>query len=93
MDLLYLIRYNINMYSIQQTNIFSKWLFKLKDNKAKASILIRLERLKLGYFGEHKAIGNNISELRFMVGAGYRVYYHIKNDNKIILLLIGGQQL
>ena len=79
------------MYSIKQTNIFSKWLLRLKDNKSKAHIFIRIERLKLGNFGNHKSVGDNVSELRFVVGSGYRVYYHIYG-NKIVLLLVGGDK-
>ena len=79
------------MYLIKQTNIFSKWLFKLKDTKAKVSILRRVDRMKLGNFGNHKSVGNNIHELKITTGPGYRVYY-IKQDDEIIVLLIGGDK-
>ena len=79
------------MYQIKQTNIFSKWLIKLKDVKGKVSILRRIDRMKLGNFGDHKSVGNNISELRITTGPGYRVYYTQKND-EIIVLLIGGDK-
>ena len=79
------------MYLIKQTNTFSKWLSKLKDIKAKVSILRRIDRMKLNNFGDYKSIGNNISELRITTGPGYRVYY-TKQDDKIIILLIGGDK-
>jgi len=79
------------MYLIKQTNIFSKWLSKLKDTKGKVSILRRVDRMKLGNFGDYKSIGNNISELRITTGPGYRVYYTKQND-EIIVLLIGGDK-
>jgi len=79
------------MYLIKQTEIFSKWLFKLKDIKAKVAILRRIERIKKGNFGDYKSVGFNVSELRITVGAGYRVYYTKKGD-EIIILLIGGDK-
>lgn len=47
--------------------------------------------MKLGNFGDYKAIGEGISELRITVGPGYRVYYTKKKD-EIIILLIGGDK-
>lgn len=78
-------------YNIKETDIFSKWLKKLKDIKAKVSILRRIDRMKLGNFGDHKGLGENLSELRITTGVGYRVYYTIKDD-EIIILLIGGDK-
>ena len=77
------------MYIVKQTNIFSKWLLKLKDTKGKVSILRRIDRMKLGNFGDYKSVGNNISELRITIGPGYRVYYTQKGDEIIILLIAG----
>ncbi|MEA1913861.1 MAG: type II toxin-antitoxin system RelE/ParE family toxin [Campylobacterota bacterium] len=79
------------MYIIKQTNYFSKWLTKLKDTKGKVSILRRVDRMKLGNFGDYKSVGNNISELRITTGPGYRVYYTKQND-EIVVLLIGGDK-
>jgi len=79
------------MYLIKQTSIFSKWLSKLKDTKGKVSILRRVDRMKLGNFGDYKYVGNKIYELRITTGPGYRVYY-TKQDDEIIVLLIGGDK-
>lgn len=79
------------MYSIKQTNIFSKWLYKLKDTQGKVAVLRRVERMKFGNFGDHKSVGNNINELRIPTGPGYRVYYAQRND-EIIVLLVGGDK-
>lgn len=79
------------MYLIKQTNIFSKWLLKLKDTQGKVAVLRRVERMKLGNFGDHKSVGNNISELRIPTDLGHRVYYTQKDD-EIIVLLVGGDK-
>jgi len=79
------------MYIVKETETFSKWLKRLKDIKAKVAILRRIKRASEGNFGDNKGIGNNISELRISIGAGYRVYYTIKR-NQIIFLLVGGDK-
>lgn len=79
------------MYLIKQTAIFSKWLTKLKDLQSKVAILRRIDRVREGNFGDHKSVGDEVSELRFTTGAGYRVYYTKKYD-EIIILLVGGDK-
>ena len=79
------------MYKILETDNFSNWLTKLKDIQGKVSILRRIKRLTLGNFGDFKYLESNIYELRITTGPGYRIYY-AKNDEKIILLLIGGDK-
>jgi putative addiction module killer protein len=79
------------MYTIKETELFSKWLLKLKDTRAKVSILRRIKRITQGNFGDHKSVGDNVSELRITTGAGYRVYY-TKRGEQIVILLIGGDK-
>jgi putative addiction module killer protein len=68
---------------------FTEWLTKLKDRKGRATILARINRLKLGNFGDCKPVGDGVYELRIDFGAGYRVYY-AKSGNEIVLILCGG---
>lgn len=79
------------MYEIVTTELFTKWLDKLKDTKAKISIARRIERMSIGLFGDNKFIGDGISELRIDTGAGHRVYYTVDNG-RIVILLIGGDK-
>lgn len=79
------------MYLIKQTDVFSKWLTKLKDLQGKVAILRRIERVKDGNFGDYKSVGDEVSELKITVGAGYRVYYTRKED-EIVILLVGGDK-
>lgn len=79
------------MYLVKETLLFSKWLSKLKDIQGKVSIIRRVDRIKLGNFGDYKSLGDNVSELRITVGAGYRVYY-TKHKEEIIILLVGGDK-
>ena len=80
------------MYFIDKTNEFDKWLKKLKDLRAKAKILFRIQKLENEeHFGEWKPVGNGINELKINYAKGYRVYFKEK-DGKIIVLLIGGDK-
>ena len=81
-----------NMYFIEKTVEFDKWLRKLKDLKAKAKILFRIQKIENdGHFGEFKPVGDGIRELKINYSKGYRVYFHVR-DEKIIILLIGGDK-
>lgn len=59
---------------IQQTEAFKEWLGRLKDRKAKGIIARRIERLRLGNFGDQKSVGDGVSELRIDEGPSYGVY-------------------
>jgi putative addiction module killer protein len=80
------------MYFIEKTVEFDKWLRKLKELRAKAKILFRIQRIEsFGHFGDCKPIGNGIRELKINYAKGYRVYFN-EADGKIIILLIGGDK-
>ena len=65
---------------------------KLKDLRAKAKILIRIQKLEQDeHFGECESVGDGIKELKINYAKGYRVYFKEK-DKKIIVLLIGGDK-
>lgn len=79
------------MYQIQQTDVFSKWLLKLKDLRATARILARIESLGQGNFGDSKSLGSGLHELRIHFGPGYRVYF-TRKAGLVVLLLCGGDK-
>ncbi len=79
------------IYEIETTSAFDKWLKKLRDRKAVLAVAARLDRAKLGNFGDVKSVGSEINEMRLFVGSGYRLYYVIR-DGRIILLLSGGNK-
>ena len=71
------------------TEAFERWLKRLRDLRAKVSILSRLERIEDGNFGDHKSVGGGVSELRVNVGQDYRVYYTVRRAT-VVVLLCGG---
>src|SRR4030095_7657909 len=58
------------------------------DIRTRAVVRARLNRGPLGNFGDCKAIGHGISELRIPHGPGYRVYFEI--DGPILVILLCG---
>jgi putative addiction module killer protein len=67
---------------------YDEWLESL-DNKIKSIIENRIERIQDGLYGDHKKLQNSeLSELRFNIGKGYRVYY--KDLTNIVLIIIAG---
>jgi putative addiction module killer protein len=78
-------------YHLEQTSAFSRWLKSLKDLQAKAAIVLRLKQVQAGYLGDVKSVGGGVSELRWHMGPGYRVYFCRRGD-QIILLLAGGDK-
>jgi len=78
-------------YELRKTDIFDRWMARLKDRSATIKILARLDRIENGNFGDHKQIDKNLFELRFFFGPGYRIYYTIKG-NTVVILLTGGNK-
>lgn len=79
------------MVEIRKTEIFAKWLDGLHDIRARARILVRIERLAVGNPGDVKAVGEGVLELRIDYGPGYRVYYK-KHGQNVVILLAGGDK-
>jgi putative addiction module killer protein len=80
------------MYFIEKTESFDKWFRKLKDLRAKAKILVRIQKIESdGHFGECNPVGIGIHELKINYAKGYRVYIK-KIKGRIIILLLGGDK-
>ncbi|MDX9851663.1 MAG: type II toxin-antitoxin system RelE/ParE family toxin [Anaerolineaceae bacterium] len=79
------------MIEIRKTETFGKWIDGLQDIRARARILVRIERLAAGNPGDVKPVGEGVSELRIDFGPGYRVYFK-RIGQKVIILLAGGDK-
>jgi putative addiction module killer protein len=79
------------MIVIRKTSAFSEWLSGLRDQRAKAKIAARIDRLALGNPGDVAPVGEGVSELRIDYGPGYRVYF-TKRGKSIVILLCGGDK-
>jgi putative addiction module killer protein len=72
-------------------DVFGHWLNDLPDRQAQARVAARLLRLTNGNFGDCRAVGKGVWEIRIDWGPGYRVYYAIE-DKRVILLCEGGDK-
>ena len=79
------------MIEIRKTDTFAKWIDGLRDMRARARILVRIERLSLGNPGDVKPVGEGVSEMRIAYGPGYRVYFK-KVGQTVVVLLAGGDK-
>jgi putative addiction module killer protein len=69
---------------------YLEWLDTL-DVNTRDRILKRVERMKLGQFGDYKKMDHSLYELRLFFGPGFRVYFG-EHQGKAILLLTGGDK-
>jgi putative addiction module killer protein len=81
----------VPLVQLYQTKIFADWFSGLRDKSAQLIIGRRLDRLRLGNFGDSKLIGSNVIELRIFFGPGYRLYLKHSGET-IVLLLCGGDK-
>ncbi|MBJ7486528.1 type II toxin-antitoxin system RelE/ParE family toxin [Brevundimonas sp.] len=76
---------------LEFTSSFRQWRSKLKDVQAKSRIAARLDRLEEGHWGDVKAVGGGVIELRIHAGPGYRMYL-AKRGDRVVILLCGGDK-
>jgi putative addiction module killer protein len=85
-------RFSIGIYVEPSGNApFRQWRGKLKDVVGRQKIDARIARVRAGNFGDHRAVGAGVSEIRIDYGPGYRIYYGIEGDT-VVVLLCGGDK-
>ena len=52
------------MIEIRKTEVYARWLDGLRDVRARARVLVRVERLAAGNPGDVRPLGEGVSELR-----------------------------
>jgi putative addiction module killer protein len=72
-------------------DVFDDWLSRLRDARAQAKVVTRINRLAAGNFGDCKPLRHGLYELRIDWGPGYRVYYAMLGA-VCVLLLCGGDK-
>ncbi len=79
------------MVEVVESATFKRWVSRLRDRRAIARINARVRSVALGNFGETKAVGDGVSEMRIHYGPGYRLYF-IRDGAIIVVLLCGGDK-
>lgn len=67
------------------------WLAQLRDKAVQARVRLRLRMLQAGDWGDAKAVGAGVIELRLHTGPGYRLYC-ARWGPDLVLLLCGGDK-
>jgi putative addiction module killer protein len=70
---------------------FSDWLASLRDSRTVGIVRARLNRIRLGNFGDCKPVGGGVEGLRVDFGPGYRIYYG-REGSWVVILLCGGDK-
>jgi putative addiction module killer protein len=78
------------MYQIETTEIFETWIQSL-DKRTRIRMVSRLAKLATGLWGDCKAVGPGVTELREHFGAGYRIYV-TQMDTVLVIALGGGDK-
>ena len=76
---------------MKQTVGFSAWHTNLRDLRAKVAIARRIEQAENGNLGKTRSVGSGVSEMKFDLGPGYRVYFTVRG-REVIVLLAGGDK-
>ena len=63
----------------------------MRDSRALSIVRARLNRIRLGNFGDCKSVGRGVEELRIDFGPGYRLYYG-RQGSTVVVLLGGGDK-
>ncbi|MCY3847078.1 MAG: type II toxin-antitoxin system RelE/ParE family toxin [Acidobacteria bacterium] len=79
------------MLEVRKTEVYARWLDGLRDVRARARVLVRVERLAAGNPGDVKPVGEGVSEMRIDYGGGYRVYFK-RQGQTVVVLLAGGDK-
>ena len=79
------------MNQLIRSDVFDGWFKGLRDVRAKARILNRLDNAMLGNFGDCAPVGEGVSEMRIHYGSGYRVYF-VRDGSAVYVLLCGGDK-
>ena len=79
------------MKPIYTTEAFDGWFSSLRDKQSARRIQARIDRAEEGNFGDHKSVGEGVSEMRIHHGPGFRVYFTLRGL-EIVILLAGGDK-
>lgn len=80
------------MLEVRRTDVWVSWLDGLRDVRARARVLVRVERLIAGNPGDVRPVGSGVSELRINYGPGYRVYFKMQGPKTLVFLAGGDKQ-
>jgi putative addiction module killer protein len=78
----------MNKIEVKKLQEFSDWLSSIKDSKTRMRLSRRIEKASQGNLGDHKSVGDGVTELREDFGPGWRMY--LVNRNGTLVVMLGG---
>jgi putative addiction module killer protein len=82
---------DILIFRTGNSSPFLDWLAALNDDRSVGIVRARLNRIRLGNFGDCRTVGGGVQELRIDYGPGLRVYFG-RRGSVIVVLLCGGDK-
>ncbi len=79
------------MLTVFKTDHFVDWVRQLRDARARRQILIAVDRMEQGNFGDVRPVGSGVSETRLHFGPGYRLYF-FEFGGRVFYLVGGGDK-
>jgi len=79
------------MLTIKRLPEFDAWLNGLKDGMTRIRLARRLDKVQRGLLGDVAPVGEGVSEMRELLGPGWRMYY-TERDGMLIVMLGGGDK-
>ena len=76
------------MIEIRKTETFAKWVDGLQDTRARARILVRIERLAAGNPGDVKPVGEGGKRVTTVI-----IFLTFVNLNRFVITFIGENTL
>lgn len=73
------------------SNPFQDWLSAFKDVRIRALIRVRLNRVRMGNFGDCRSVGDGVHEFKISYGPGYRIYFG-NDGSAVVFLLCAGEK-
>ena len=65
--------------------------YLIEDARGVGIVRARLNRVRLGNFGDCKSVGSGVEELRIDFGPGYRIYFG-REGSLVVIPLCGGSK-
>jgi putative addiction module killer protein len=81
-------RHIVHYLTAENKDPFGRWSKTLQGTPALKKVLVRVDRAEDGNFGDCRAVGEGVWELRIDFAAGYRIY--CAEDGDDLVLLTGG---
>lgn len=79
------------IFTVLETEHFSRWLAGLRDLRTRARLLARLRKASMGNLGDVKPVGEDVWEMREFFGPGWRMYY-VQRGEVLVVMLGGGDK-